>query len=38
MICLSSLVEFEEAAGFLHKMDFANSCLQHSHRRKARQF
>lgn len=36
-VTLSRLVAFERASGLLHKMDFANSCLEHPHRRKASQ-
>lgn len=38
MVSLSSLTEFEGTSGLLHKMDFANSCLQHTHRRKEGRF
>lgn len=38
MVRLSSLVEFERGSELLHKMDFANSCLQRTHRRKAKRF
>lgn len=38
MVCLSSLFEFERDSELLHKMDFANSCVRHTHRRKAKQF
>lgn len=38
MVSLSSLIEFEGTYELLHKMDFASSCLQHTHRRNASRF
>lgn len=37
-VSLCSLIKLVGASGLVHKMDFANSCLQHPHRRKASWF
>lgn len=38
MVSLSSLIEFEGASRLLHKMDFANSRLRHTQRKRASRF